>query len=286
MNHSRQISAVATAALMALLMLVLSFSRLSWNPEEPWPPVSEPYIEVAQAEEFIEPEPVPMPKNAPADLDAPALTETKSDVPAKAAPESGALLKDKGAVDKQVTPPREVTTKKPAHVKQQPTPKPEKKATPNENAKKDAREAEAKRTSNTVKNAFAKPDAKNNANNRSGDTGKAGSPKGKADSAGPANSKSTTSGVRHGRLGGGWQWPAYAVNIATAKTGSVILTLTIDKNGNVTKAVPSGGEAPASSDASIINKCINIARSRRFTRSESAGEAPETAVATLTFTFK
>ena len=271
-----------TVVLMALLMLWLCLAHLNWNPDQPWPPLSEPYIELAQAEEFVEPEPLPLPKNAPDRLDAPALTPANADKPAEAAPESGAALRDKGPAG---TPPREVTAKKPSPVKKTPEPKPDKAGAATENARRDAREAESKRTSNAVKNAFAKPDSKNNANNRQDDKGNAGRTDGNADSAGPANSQSKSAGVRHGRVGGGWQWPAYAVNIPTSKTGSVILSLTIDRNGNVIKAVPSGGEAPAASDSAIIQRCIAIAKSRRFTRTAGT-EAPETAVATLTFTFK
>lgn len=282
MKGSKEISAIITLVLLIIFGLILSVSELKWNPEQPWPPEPEPFIELGAPEEFIEPEVVPLTANSPDELDAPALLPENSNAESQAAPESGAELHNAG---KKATPPREVTTKKPSTVKAKPTPKPAKAGPSAEDKARQEAEAKAKKTRNTVKNAFAKPDAKQNANNGKADNDRSGNKNGREDSAGPADSKSSTSGVSHGRVSGGWLWPSYTVNISTAKTGSIILTLTIDRNGNVTKAVVKGGAAPASSDRILQRQCISIAKSRRFTR-HGDSEPPQTATAELTFIFK
>ena len=279
MTRSQEISALATLAILALLTLLLCVCRLSWNPGQAWPPEPSPSI-VAQADEFIEPELLPEPPVAGDQADAPALTEEPLDVPSEAAPESGSALRDQGPV---APPQRETPAAKPSPVKKTPEPKVTKPGAAAENAQK-AREAEARRTNSAVSNALAKANARNNANNRQGDTGRSGSPSGDSRSAGPANSTSKTAGVRHGKLGGGWQWPSYNVRIRTSKTGSIVLSLTIDSNGKVTKADPAGGEAPASSDPALIEQCRQVALSRTFTR-PAGSPAPEKAMATITFTF-
>lgn len=279
MTRSRQIAGLTTAALMILLVLFLTVYRLQWNPTQPWPPQPKPYIEFDE-EEFIEPEEIPPASDSPED--AAAYSEQTQDVAAEAAPTGGTALDNRGATAPEA--PQEVTANKPAPVAKNPV-KPKEKTgaqADNEAAKK---EAEAKATRNTVKNAFAKPNAKDNANNRNGSKGNAGSAEGRSDSAGPTNSASTTAGVQHGNVSGGWRWPHYSVRLSTPKTGSIRLRLTIDKTGAVTKAEIIGGKAPAASDPALQSSCIQIAKSKKFTRSDGS-EPPATATATLTFTFK
>lgn len=271
-----------TAAVLILLGFFLTIYHLQWNPDKPWPPQPEPYIELDAGEEFIEPEIVPPPASADPE-DAAALTPEDMDVPAQAAPESGVSMRNQGEQAPQ--PPKEVTTKRPAPVQKQESKPQDKTGAQAKNDEEAKREAQAKATQNNVKNAFAKPNAANNANNRNGDTGKAGSTNGRTDSAGPADSKSTSTGVQHGNVSGGWQWPRYSVRITTPHTGSVILRLTIDRTGSVTKAVLQGGKAPASANQNLVSQCIAIAKSKKFTRSDNS-EPPATATATLTFTFK
>ena len=264
-------------------MLLLFESHISWNKDKPWPPEPDPYIELARVEEFVEPEPVPLPQNAPDMLDAAAKMEETRNVPAKAAPESGTSIRQEG---KKAEPAKTVTTPKPAKAKEVKKEQPKDKGAAVANKKPDAENSTAARTRNNVKNAFAKPDAKSNANNRNGDTGLAGNKNGREDSAGPADSKSLTSGVQHGRVSGGWLWPNYTVRIRSSLTGSIVLRLVINRKGEVTEAHPSGGRAPAASDVRLQQQCIAIAKSRNFTRSADAGPAPDRATATLTFTFK
>lgn len=281
MKQSKQTAALLTAAVCVLILLALVLGRLTWNPGQPWPPLPEPYIVLDDVGEFAEPEIKPLPANAPEDLDAPALAETRQDVPSEAAPQSGASVEQRGKV---ADPPKTVTAPKPSKVKEKPAEKPKDPGAATRNEARE-REAAARRTNNNVRDAFSNSKARNNANNSNADKGKSGSPSGRADSGGPANSASSTVGLSHGSLSGGWQWPEYRVAIRTDKTGTVRLRLTIDSTGAVTAADPIGGEPPAASDPSLQKKCIRIALSKRFTRSGDS-PAPARATATLTFLFR
>lgn len=280
-SHARPIAAIVTLVAAAGIVVVLLCSSLAWNPAQPWPPLPEPYIELAR-EEFVEVEELPVPRTAAERLDAPAQLPENSDLPSQTAPESGASVRNQGDVGK---PAREVTSKKPSEVKTTPKPKPDEAAAAAENERRE-REAASKRTNSDVTNAFAKSTAQNNADNRKDDKGPSGRTDGNPQSGGPANSSSTTAGVSHGELTGGWQWPAYNSKLPTDKTGSIILALTIDRTGTVVSAEVVGGKEPARSDATLRSKCIAIAKSRRFTRAANAGEAPERSTARLTFSFK
>lgn len=281
-SRSKQIAAATTLLICLLIGLTLGNSYIAWSPGRPWPPEPEPYIELAQAEEFIEPEPIPLPAKTPGDLSAPALTEEKVVNDSRVAPQTGTQVESRGV---KAQPAQETVSHKPNKAVVEEKPKPAKPVGSNDdNARKKEREAIAKRTDNKVDNAFARASARNNANSGSSDNGRSGRPDGKPDSAGPANSQSTVSGVNYGTLGGGWNWPSYG-KISSAYTGSVILALIIDKDGRVKSAKVIGGKAPAGSNASVQAQCIAAAKSRRFTR-RNAADAPDESQATLTFTFR
>jgi outer membrane biosynthesis protein TonB len=283
MKRSKEIAALVTLLFVFLMSIWLVNAKLHWNPSQPWPPDPEPYIELAVEEEetFVEPEPIPLPEKVPGDLAAPAKTEEPSHVDSKLAPETGTSIANVG---KKATPAKEVTTKKESPVKITETKEKPKEQGPAVDTKKQAQEATAKKTNASVSNAFANASAKNNANNGKNDDGKSGRPDGQTNSAGPSNSNSVTAGIAHGTVGGGWQFPAYSNKIPSSVTGSVKLSLTIDKNGNVTSAKVIGGNAPAGSNATVQARCIAEAKSKRFTR--TGGEAPDEATAILTFIFK
>lgn len=280
-NKSGLISAISVMVIMAILVIMLYLCRISWQPDRPWPPEPEPYIELAQADEFIEPEVLPIPSNAPEDLDAAALTADYQDNPSQVAPESGTAMKTNPTPG---TPAHETTTNNPSSVQQKASPKNTNPGNKTDDEKKQ-KEATQKRTRNEAANAFAKSKANGNANNRQGDQSTAGNPKGSAESAGPANSTATSAGVRYGSIGGGWQWPSYNVKIKTRHTGTVIVRIVIAADGTATaKAI--GGETPAASDTKLCQQCAEIAVSRKFTRQASAGDPPDHANATLTFIFE
>jgi outer membrane biosynthesis protein TonB len=282
MKRSKEISALITTFIVALIAMWLVTAKLHWNPSKPWPPEPEPYIELAQEEEtFVEPEHIPLPEKTPGDLAAPAKLEEPSHVDSKLAPETGTSLENVG---KKATPAKEVTTKKESPVKVEKKEQPKTQG-PAVDTKKQEQEATAKKTNASVSNAFANASAKNNANNGKNDDGKSGRPDGKTDSAGPSNSNSVTSGVQKGTVGGGWMFPEYSKNISSSVTGSVVLSLTIDSTGRVTSAKVVGGKAPAGSNSAVQQRCIAEAKSKRFTR-KAGSDAPEEATATLTFIFK
>lgn len=278
MNKPRTISIFVTLAIAIMIVLWLMLCHLRWSPGEPWPPEPEPYIELA-AEEFIEPEDIPLPPQTPGDADAPALTDALADAASEVAPSSGADLVSKG---QEGTPPREVTTPRPSPVKVADKPQPEKPG-PAKSKEPEKPKPSAQRTQ--VKDIFSKAEGKHNSNNRSGDEANAGSPKGKADSAGPADSKGVTSGVRKGTLGGGWQWPGYA-RIPSSVTGSVVLSFIVDRDGKARKIVVVGGNPPAASNATLKKRCIAEVSNHTFTRPATAGDPDAETPATITFIFK
>lgn len=278
MNKERTVSLLATMCLGVLITLWLMLSHLSWSPGKPWPPEPQPYIEL-EVPEFIEPEEIPLPQQAPGDADAPALTDEPMDNPAKVAPATGTAVENKGP---EGTPAPVVSTPKPSPVKVEQKPQPDKPG-PVKSAQPEKKEPSAQQTQ--VKNMFNKAEGLNNANNRTGDDGKAGSPTGKTDSAGPADSKSISSGIRKGSLGGGWQWPGYG-RVSSAVTGSVILSFIVDQNGKARKIAVVGGDPPAASNAAVKKRCIDEISRHTFTRSATAPDPDAETPATITFIFK
>lgn len=282
MNKPQIISAISTLALSVLLVVVLLWAHLRWQPGKPWPPEPEPYIELEpQEEEFVEPEVIPLPVNAPSDLSAAAQIPEESHAESQLAPETGTQLENRG---QKADSPKEVTTKREAPAKMEKKEQPKKQGPAVDNEKKE-QEAAAKRTNSTVKNAFNNSKARNNATNGKKDEAVSGRPDGKPQSAGPSDSKSSTVGVEHGNLRGGWVWPAVSRSVKTSKTGSIIVEFTIDSTGRVTgtpKVI--GGKAPAASDAELKSWCVNRTRQLVFTRSGNS-EAPAETQGRLTFTF-
>lgn len=278
LNDARLPALVVTVLFGVALAALLMYLHLSLDPAKKWPPEPEPYIELAVAEEFIEPEPITLPAKAPETLDAPAqLTETKIQ-DSKAAEQSGSVLENRGP---KAEPAKPVTTTKPSPVKAVEPPKQTKTGVAVDNAKKE-QEAAAKRTNSQVADAFG---GKNNANTATGDVGKSGRTDGKPTSGGPATSNSASVGVNKGRLGGGWMWPNYNVAISTSLSGKIVVELVIDRNGNATvKSVT--GTPPAAGNSTLEAQCIRIATSRKFTNSnEDPTKIPDQTTARLTFNF-
>lgn len=278
MNKDSAISFLVTLAVAIITVLWLMLAHLQWAPGRPWPPEPDPYIELT-VDEFIEPEDIPLPPKTVGDADAAALTDVLQDVPSEVAPSSGTTLQNKGP---EGTPAHEVSTPKPSPVKVVEKPQPEKPGpVKSEEPKKPT--TSAQRTQ--VKNIFSKAEGKHNSNNRTGDEANAGSPKGKADSAGSATSDGVTSGVRKGSLGGGWQWPGYA-RIPSSVTGSVVLSFIVDKDGKARKIAVVGGNPPAASNADVKKRCIAEVSKHTFTRPATAEDPDAETPATITFIFK
>jgi len=283
-NRAHQIALLATATFITALIILLCVIHMSWPADKKWPPEPEPYIEMAVLDEFVIPEEIPLPPRQIGDQSAPAQTETDLDNPAETAPETGHNINNGPVEGKPAQP---VTTSRPAPVKTPAKPQPSKTGSPAPDPNAAHNQAVSRQTNNQTANAFAQSTSKNNANNAKADKGRAGRTNGSADSNGPADSKSTTPGIKHGRLGGGFAWPALPKNIATDKTGTVIIEFTINPDGSVvhSSVKPIGGKIPASTDGALKTKCIKYVQALKFPfKGNKRPDAPIDGN-TLTFTF-
>lgn len=93
----------------------------------------------------------------------------------------------------------------------------------------------------------------------------------------------TADGTGQGSVGGGWIMPHYA-KVPAYSTGSIELRATVDRHGNATNIVLTGGKAPAAADNALVQRCIAEVRRHKFTRNDS--NAPETATARIIYTFR
>lgn len=257
MTKSQQISALLTATFTFLVILLLCLCYLRWPGSREWPPEPQPYIEMAAVEEFIEPvDLTPPPVTDPGQQDAPAQTETDLDNDAKVAPETGVMREARGQ-QAPVTQP--VTSQRPSKAKVQPKPKQPVTGANVDNEKKERQDTD-QRTNNLANNKFAQSKAKNNANNKTDDKGRAGRRHGRTDSAGPAKSRTSTSGIR---MGGGFAWPALKPNIVTDRLGYVTVEFTINPDGSATaaKAIRAGNTA---NDKKLMRQCEDYVNSLHF----------------------
>ncbi|GEM_PF-1238477 len=277
MNQARHIAALGTVAIAALVWLWLCLSRLSLSPDKEWPPQPDPYIELAQVEDLVETIQLP-PTHVPSHQQQDAAAQTSEDVdnPARLAPETGAALEDHGPVGK---PAPVVTSNRTSEIQIEKKQQPEKVGTPADNKRKEE-QATARRTQSRVGNAFS--NARHNANNRNDDTGNAGRTTGNPASAGPANSRSSSVGVNHGRISGGWGFPGYSNSIPSNKIGRVKIEALFDAGGAVTRATVIGGDGNISE--STKEACLREVRRHKFARTGTANA--EGGSATITFVFK
>lgn len=277
MTRSQQISAFLTAIITFAVVLILCLCYLRWPGGRIWPPEPEPYIEMAQAEEFIEPVEIPEPTPVPGMEDAPAQTEEDLDNPAQTAPVSGARREARG---EKADPAKPVTTQRPSQAQTTPE-KPKPVTGANEDNTKKENEATARRTNNTAENAFKASQAKNNANNAEGDEGRAGRRNGRKDSAGPANSRSSSRG---NKLGGGFTWPKMNPSIVTDRLGTVTVAFTIKPDGSVSEAHVTKTTNNCN-DSKLKLQCVNYVKSLKFhlKGSEKPSEPVGGNVLTITF---
>lgn len=277
MNQARHIAALGTIAVAALVWLWLCLSHLSLSPDKEWPPKPDPYIELAQVEDLVETIQLPPPSvRSHQRQDAAAQTLEDMDNPARLAPETGTSLEDRGPTGK---PAPVVTSNRPSDIQVEKKHHPEKTGTPADTKRKEE-QATARRTQSAVGNAFS--NARHNANNRNGDTGNAGRTNGNPASAGSAASHSSSVGVNHGRISGGWGFPGYSNSIPSNKVGRVKIEALFDGGGNVTKATVIGGDGNISE--STKEACLREVRRHKFARTGEANA--DGGSATITFVFR
>ena len=277
MNQARHIAALGTVAIAALVWLWLCLSHLSLSPDKEWPPQPDPYIELAQVEDLVETIQLP-PTSVLSHQQQDAAAQTPEDIdnPARLAPDTGTALEDRGPEGK---PAPVMTSNRPSDIQVENKQRPERAGTPADNKRKEE-QATARRTQSTVGNAFS--NARHNANNRNGDTGNAGRTDGNPASAGPANSRSSSVGVNHGRISGGWGFPGYSNKIPSNKVGSVKIEALFDADGVVTQATVIGGDGNISE--STKEACLREVRRHKFAHTGTANA--EGGSATITFVFK
>lgn len=164
-------------------------------------------------------------------------------------------------------------TSTPAPVKPTPTPRPAApEPTPPQPTQAEIEMQEAREAANNeTLNAFAKPGNTNSNGAREGDSGK------------PTGTASSLNGSGTGTVGGGWSMPRYEP-VTSEQTGSVILRAVVDRSGKVVKVEQIGGKAPAAANARLVEACKAEVRRRTFTRSND--NAPDRAIATITYIWK
>lgn len=262
---------IGTAGITILVLLLLFYTHLHLSPSEPKENDRAPIT--LEEEEFVEVIPAPI---SPAQAhDTPAKAKADEQQPSQPTPASGTDIEDNG----QPADAPEMVTKteeSPVKVKKK---EPKKTGPSAEEIKKKKEEEEIKRKANNeVTDAFSRSKGKhNNASSSTKDKGNDGVPSGTAPSG-------THTGHGGGTAGGGWAIPAYAA-VPSTVTGSVKMTVSIDRNGNVTKLTFTGGDAPAATNPAVRNACAAEVKSRRFTRS-NPDNAPEISTAYITYTFR
>lgn len=268
--RSRIYSAVATAIVVVIVIVWMMLDSISLNlADKKWPPRHD--SEIVIDDEYVEIIDLPKPRSLKVSDPTPAHNEVVADNLAEAAPETGMEVVDQGNPGEAPTP---VVQKEPSPVKVEKKPKPQKPQGPSaEELKKQQEEAEARRkvtaqTQNAFRNA-----GKNNTDNAGKTPGDAGRPTG---------SESAVNGRGTGSVGGGWILPRYA-SVPSTVTGSVQMTVKIDKAGHVKSVTFTGGEAPAATDPKVRAACEREVRSRNFTRNDNNAQDESTAYITYRF---
>lgn len=262
MKERRQ-SAAITAAAAIVILAVLLLGHLSLNPAAM--PTSRQPAELAEAdEEFVE---LLESLNSPSPSDpARARSEQVANNADRPAPEGGSDLDNAGPA---ALPQPETVQQNPSPVsRRQRTPAP---AGPTQEERE--REEARRRAEADMANAFSTP-ADGNTSAPGRNPGPNGTPNG---------TDTPVSGSGQGTVGGGWVMPNYA-RIPSTLTGSIRLRATVDASGVVTRVEQIGGEAPASTDTRLIERCMTEVRARHFTRPDNA--PPSSATAYITYIFR
>lgn len=267
MNRDNKYALIATIASAVVVVVVLLLCRLSFDTSTlPVPP--RPVTELITDEEFVDlynpAAQVPVAETA-AEAYNP-IEESNASTPA---PQSGLDLANAGEVAPTATTPS--ATAKPSDVKVAPSPSKEQLAA--EENKRKEEEARRKATAD-LKNAFGNIGGENNTQNSGTTSGNSGSPTG--------STSTMQNGHGTGRVNGGWKMPSYA-KVPSTVTGSIEFKATINSRGSVIAVDVVGGQAPAATNAALIESCKAEIRRRTFTRSDS--NPPETATAYITYRF-
>ena len=265
MNRPRATAYTATAVIALLTIVGLRNGSLEFDTRTlrvPPRPVTE-LVEI-EDEEFVD---IYNPSGNSANP-APAVAKENAHSRSTPASATGTDLSDAGKEAAAPVPP--------ASEQESPVTAPEPHASPT-GPDRDSREAEEarRRAEADTRSAFRNAAGKDNTSDR----GK----KSDREAGRPDGHESQANGTGMGTVGGGWHMPRYA-KVPSTLTGSIVLRATVDRTGHVSSVIHSGGEAPAAADAALVRACIAEVRSRVFTRSDK--DAPEQAIATITYRFR
>lgn len=247
---------VAVFTVVMMLYTYLRFDPASPRDNAQWPPVDS--AELLFADEFV----------TAGSISAPEVHEEPAPVAESAPAPDAHDLADAG--QKAETPPPVVTSERPAEVKTSPK-KPDVKPGPTKEEL--AAREKAKREKETAKNIsdrvnFGKPAA--------GGKGSASATDTKA-----ADNEGARGGVASGKLGGRslerWSKPS-----ATA-TGTIVVTVRVDRQGRVTSASYSSGTGPVASLPAARRSCEQAALKSQFS---VALDGPAAQVGSITYRFK
>ncbi len=273
MSKSKTYAAIGTAICAALLLLWMMGCHLTAGRLYP-PPQPRAEIALAPEEEFVEVTDLPVAPDLSHNTEASAQLPENSDAESKPASESGQDVENQG---EKGAPAPVAVQKHPSEIKAPVKEKKNNKKGPETDKKKQEQEKAKREANNQVSNAFKNAAGRHNTANGNGDKANAGKKDGKAP-------QGNLTGRGTGQAGGGWHIPQYA-SVPSPVTGSVKMTLTINRDGRVTEAVITGGDAPAATNPAVRQACLTEVRSRRFTRADAA-DAPETSRAYITYTFR
>lgn len=266
MISPRIYSAAGTLLTVIVAVTLMMCTHLSLA-EDRIDAVNQDAVELAQ-EEFIDVMDVPAAPNMVGDEPAAAQSDEQNE--SQPTPASGTDMADAG---KPGDAPPQVVSEEPSPVKEQK--KPEKPKGPSKEELK--RREEQRQAQNEVSNAFSHASGKHNTSQGKDDKGNSG----RSDS---PSAQGAHTGHGTGSAGDGWAIPSYGA-VKSPVTGSVKMTLTIDREGNVTDVKFTGGDAPAATNQTVRNACAIEVRRHRFTRA-NPDTAPETSRAYITYTFR
>lgn len=273
MNRNQAIAAALTALVAIVVLIALRLITVHVDSRlRQWPPRHDGEVTLAEAddERFFDvvTEPGPARVNDPAEAYNPEPASNKTD----AAPATGHSVADRGPAGEA---PVVTTSRRPSPVKAKPQAAPEKTGPTKEELERKAQEEARRKASAATRDAFRRSEGSGNTTNKGNKPGNSGSPSG---------GDSAVNGSGTGQAGGGWIIPRYA-QVPSTLTGSIKMTLKIDRNGAVTSVAFTGGTPPAATDAALRRAVEREVRSRRFTRSDGS-PAPQSATAYITYTFR
>ena len=270
MNKPRKIALGLTALIAVAILLWLLFAHITLKPwTAEWPPRHNGEVALVDEQFFDVIEEAPLPfKNV--DKPSPVKNAQPESNASTPAPRTGDAVRNTG---KPADAPSTATTKQPSPVKALPEePQP---SGPSQAEIDEQQEEEARRKANAAMNsAFNRASGSDNTTNNGKEPGTSGSTTG---------TSTGINGTGTGNVGGGWSMPSYAKVPATV-TGSIRLSVKINKEGRVIAVTFLGGDAPAATDTRLRRAVENEVRSRRFTRGASA--APDESTAYITYRFR